>query len=108
MPAFNTKWGEVVSRVLSAYPMGSPGLVLALESLCSTAQKEGEAIGRSKTAFDVCEGLHVEAPAGIKCLSCYHAETNYSGELVIQAEIDAENQRRKVEGAPQFDGDEIP
>ena len=102
MPAYNTKWGEIVARVLSAYPMGSPGLVLALETLCGTAFKEGEASGQSKTAFDVCDGIHDGPPTGLKCLSCYHVEVNYAGEQVVIAEVEAERQRRASDDAAGF------
>jgi hypothetical protein len=96
MQKFQSKWGEVVSRVLATYPPGSPGLITALETLCRTAEQEGEAKGRAATAVNVCEGLHEGPPNGIKCLSCYHVEVNYTEELVVQSEIDAARREEAV------------
>lgn len=94
---FESKWGETISRTMYAYPPQSPGLVLALEQVCLAAQREGEAIGRAKTASDVCDGLHKGPPSGIKCLSCYHAEVNFVEEQNVIAEIAAHNKRVDAE-----------
>lgn len=103
MQNYQSKWGEVVARVLATYPPGSPGLITALETLCRTAEQEGEAKGRATTAVNVCEGLHEGPPNGIKCLSCYHVEVNYAEELVVQSEIDAARREEAAQKRPEDD-----
>lgn len=95
MTNFNTKWGEICQRILATYPPQSPGLVMALETLCDTAFREGEAAGRSKTAMDVCDGIHDGPPKGIKCLSCYHVEVNFQDEVSVIAEVEAAKAERR-------------
>lgn len=89
MQVFTSRYGESLQRILSAYPPGSNGLIAALETICQNAYKDGEQEGRKKTADDVCEHLHQGPPSGLKCLSCYHAEVNYSDEQVVLAEMEA-------------------
>jgi len=94
---YQSKWGEILLRTVHAYPPGSPGLVPALEALCMSAEREGEAKGRMKTALDVCDGIHDGPPAGIKCLSCYHVEVGFQEEEKVLAEIAAANRRAALE-----------
>ncbi len=86
---FETEWGEAIGKVLAAYPMGSPGLVLALETLCKTAEERGHMEGTRTIAMGVCEQLHSTPATGLKCLQCYNAEQNYREETTVAMEVAA-------------------
>ena len=92
MQSYKSQYGEKIAKVLNTYPMGSPGLVVALETLCMTAEQNGHAKGREQSAEDVCDGLHNGPSEGLMCRSCYNAEVGY----VEQQKIES---RRAVEDA---------
>ena len=77
-----------IIRILNAYPFGSPGLLPALETICQTAEENGRRDSRDSLATEVCEGLHLDAPKGLKCRKCYEAEQGFATAEAVQAEID--------------------
>lgn len=87
MEPYQTEYGEKVGMTLAAYPMGSPGLVMALENLCANAERKGFTRGKEAAASDVCEQLHEGMGKGLKCLSCYYSEVGYNEVQAVEAEI---------------------
>lgn len=100
---FQTRYGNAVAQVLAAYGVvnPSPALIAAMETLIKTAQDHAEIAGRDKIAQSVCEGLHKDDAAGLKCLKCYNAEHHFNEEIVVSAEISGSAE----DSAPEADPD---
>ena len=107
---FATRYGEGISRIVSAYPPG-PMMVAALETLVSTIQQHAITAYKDTVAQSVCEGMHEGPPTGLKCLACYEAEQQFDMHRTVQAEIEAfAKQQAGEEGGadlPAIDEDEV-
>ena len=76
---------EPLTRIIMAYPPGSPGLLIALETYIKTASDQHVARTQDDMAAAVCEGLCVR-PRGLKCLACYESEKLVPEMLKVEAE----------------------
>lgn len=86
MQPHKSQYGEKIARIMMTYPPGSPGLVVALETLCITAEQNGHSKGKQQSADDVCDGLHDGPPDGVMCRSCYNAEVGYVEQQKIESQ----------------------
>jgi hypothetical protein len=80
------EYAAKIQQVLSTYQ--GPPLIQALEILIKSACERAADIARTD-ASDVCEGLHVGEPRGLKCLKCYEAEQGFADVVAAEAEIEA-------------------
>lgn len=71
MPAYATRYGAAIWRVLQNYPPGTHQLVLALETVVKTAMEKTEEQSKDDIAQTSCLGLHPGAPAGLICRKCF-------------------------------------
>lgn len=83
-----------------AYPPGSPGLLLALETLMKTALDTAKAEFDNDLAQEVCEGLHDGPAKGLKCRACYEAEKEVPMMLQVQEELEAARSEGKKGNLP--------
>ena len=89
--AFQTKYGEGISRVIAAYAPGmqnNPTLVSALEVMCKGAEDHGRVAYRDEVANGVCEGLHAGPGEGLKCRKCYDAEQDFNNITAVEMEME--------------------
>ncbi len=84
---FKTRYGNPLLMILQSYQPGSPGLMAALEAICTTAEANGHKGAEANLAMSVCEQLHTGPSSGLKCLDCHYAETQYAGQQEIEAEV---------------------
>ena len=82
-----------IIRILSAYPLGSEGLLKGLEAICHTAEQNGSMDGRDLVAQNVCEGLHASPAQGIKCRKCYETEAGFVATEGVMADIELSKKR---------------
>ena len=98
---FITMYGESLVRILEAYG-GSPRhvLVSALEKLVLSAVENSKQEVRNEIARTVCEGIHDGIPSsGLKCLTCYQTELNFTGAQAVEAEIRAARAKKEAGGS---------
>jgi len=86
------KFTPSIISIMNTYAAG-PGLVSALEAYIATIEKQARVYAEDNMAKMVCEHLHDGEPNGIKCMSCYVAETTARDTLMVQSEIDISHQR---------------
>ena len=90
---FRTKHGEVVMKLLAAYPAG-PFLAAAVETYIQTVEDKAIARTREEVPTGVCEGLHSGPPRGLVCRACHDAEVGAPFEAQVLAEIEMAKEQK--------------